>query len=565
MAQNTYTAKKSGKGLKVLGIIAGILVAALLLGLCVYSKLGDSGFFLRHTVAVKSENFEVNNAMMSYFFSTNYSSAMSSNSSTYTNYMGLDTSSSLKSQQYPGGGTWYDYFMQSVTLPSVKQLLTLAEAAKAAGYELSDEDKASIDEALSTLETTAKNAGYSTSYYIMNYYGVGLNIDDVRDAMELSQYAYSYYNHLVDSYSFTEEDWTNHYNENTLSFQKIDYLKYTFDATNYETEEAEEADTDVTTEASTDVTTEASTEATTEAVTEAVTEAATEATTEAVTDATTDEATDTTAVEEENENAEIIAIATAYASELAECKDAESFTAYVEKHLTDVVYASTEDETEKLSSIQEDLEGLESKAVAYEEGDTINNTLFTMKNGEVFTENNDTKITVYLITAEAYREDYTTKDARVIVLSNSDGDVTATLDEINSEFTSGMTDEKFEELYTEYSLDSSAAATGGLYENIGKDSFGVDELDAWLYDDARQAGDHDIFTHSTSSDSTSTDSTVYYYVVSYVGDGDIKWQTDVNSALVEAKYSEDYEGFEESYGGDKITVDLVELYKIPAN
>ena len=34
----------------------------------------------------------------------------------------------------------------------------------------------------------------------MNYYGYGVNLKDVRSAMEMSQLAYSYYNSVMDSY-----------------------------------------------------------------------------------------------------------------------------------------------------------------------------------------------------------------------------------------------------------------------------------------------------------------------------------------------------------------------------
>ena len=90
---------------------------------------------------------------MSYFFTTNLSSELSKNSTVYQ-YYGLDTSKSLKTQNYPSGGTWYDYFMQSVTIPSVKQMLTLCEQAKSVGFELSDDDRASIDESIQTIKDT---------------------------------------------------------------------------------------------------------------------------------------------------------------------------------------------------------------------------------------------------------------------------------------------------------------------------------------------------------------------------------------------------------------------------
>ena len=62
---------------KVLGIIAGVLAVVIIAGLFTFTKLSDNGFFLRHNYSVKSENYQVNNAQMSYFFSTNYYSSVS--------------------------------------------------------------------------------------------------------------------------------------------------------------------------------------------------------------------------------------------------------------------------------------------------------------------------------------------------------------------------------------------------------------------------------------------------------------------------------------------------------
>ena len=81
MAVKTNNQKKTGKGKKI-AIICAVVVAVLAVGaLALYSHFSDSGFFLRHTVAVESDNFKVNNAMMSYFYYYNLNNAQSSSSS----------------------------------------------------------------------------------------------------------------------------------------------------------------------------------------------------------------------------------------------------------------------------------------------------------------------------------------------------------------------------------------------------------------------------------------------------------------------------------------------------
>lgn len=515
----------------VLITVACVLAVAIIGSVFTYTLLGNNGYFLRHTVAVKSENYEVNNAQMSYFFTTNLSSELSKNSTVYQ-YYGLDTSKSLKTQNYPSGGTWYDYFMQSVTIPSVKQMLTLCEQAKSVGFELSDDDRASIDESIQTIKDTASQRGYSVSQYVMNYYGYGVNLKDVRSAMEMSQLAYSYYNSVMDSYEHSDSDLAGYFSEHENDFLKIDYLSYTFKVS-----DVKNADTSTDTDTSAD------------------------------TDTSTDTAasTDTSAEsKEEDEDAEYKAQIKASADSLAAITDVEQFKAYVENYLKTVVYAS-ETDTDKLDgNVTSAMSKLETKGASYSEDSDEIKALFDMTeaNKTFLHTHDDGTCEVYLLTAPKYREEYTTKNARVIALSSSDsGSITSTIDTINEALNSAEDkDAKFIELADEYSR---STAKDALYENIGKDDFDIDEMNAWLWDESRADGDRDIFSKESTSSSTSASSTTYYYIVMYKGDGMTKWKYDVDTAMKNAQYEEAYKGFEEAHGGDKITVNLDNIYKIP--
>ena len=531
----------------VLITVACVLAVVIIGSVFTYTLLGNNGYFLRHTVAVKSENYEVNNAQMSYFFTTNLSSELSKNSTVYQ-YYGLDTSKSLKTQNYPSGGTWYDYFMQSVTIPSVKQMLTLCEQAKSVGFELSDDDRASIDESIQTIKDTASQKGYSVSQYVMNYYGYGVNLKDVRSAMEMSQLAYSYYNSVMDSYEHSESDLAGYFSEHENDFLKIDYLSYTFKVS-----DVKSADT------STDTDTSADTDASTDTAASTDTSAGNAESTD------TDASTDTSAEsKEEDEDAEYKAQIKASADSLAAITDVEQFKAYVENYLKTVVYAS-ETDTDKLDgNVTSAMSKLETKGASYSEDSDEIKALFDMTeaNKTFLHTHDDGTCEVYLLTAPKYREEYTTKNARVIALSSSDsGSITSTIDTINEALNSAEDkDAKFIELADEYSR---STAKDALYENIGKDDFDIDEMNAWLWDESRADGDRDIFSKESTSSSTSSSSTTYYYIVMYKGDGMIKWQYDVDTAMKNAQYEEAYKGFEEAHGGDKIAVNLGKKYKFP--
>lgn len=509
----------------VLITVACVLAVAIIGSVFTYTLLGNNGYFLRHTVAVKSENYEVNNAQMSYFFAANLSSELANNSTVYQ-YYGLDTSKSLKTQNYPSGGTWYDYFMQSVTIPFVKQMLTLCEQAKSVGFELSDEDLASIDESIQAIKDSASQGGYSVSQYLLRSYGYGVNLKDVRSAMEMSRLASSYRNSVMDSYEHSESDLAGYFSEHENDFLKIDYLSYTFKVS-----DVKSADTSTDTDTSAD----------------------------------TDASTDTSAEsKEEDEDAECKAQIKASADSLAAITDVEQFKAYVENYLKTVVYAS-ETDTDKLDgNVTSAMSKLETKGASYSEDSDEIKALFDMTeaNKTFLHTHDDGTCEVYLLTAPKYREEYTTKNARVIALSSSDsGSITSTIDTINEALNSAEDkDAKFIELADEYSR---STAKDALYENIGKDDFDIDEMNAWLWDESRADGDRDIFSKESTSSSTSTSSTTYYYIVMYKGDGMTKWKYDVDTAMKNAQYEEAYKGFEEAHGGDKITVNLDNIYKIP--
>ncbi len=564
--------KTGGKGMKALKIIAVVLAVLIVAALFVFTKMGDSGFFLRHTYSVQSEHYKVSNTMMSYYYTSNLTSALSSQNASYYTYMGLDTSKSLKSQQYPGGGTWYDYFMQQVTVPNVKQMLTLAEAAYAEGYELTEKDRETIDSVMESITSSAKAQNVSEDYFVMSRFGVGVKAKDVRAALELSQLAASYSQKIADSFEFGESDWQTYFDGHKDDFRRVDYLSYTLNADSL-VPKTDAADTaPVTTDAATDAATDASTDAVTDAATDAATDAVTDAATDAATDAVTDAATDTDKAKagtdtdkaddsKDEDKSEYIAITTKYANELREAKDVDDFKAIVEKYLRDELYKD-QDEDEQGESVKSALDALESTAVKYNASNDISKELFAAKTGDIVVDEanaKDGKFVVYLVTTSDYVEEYATKNAYIIWFEATENNANA-VSEINSALESDSSAENFAKLAKEYSQDESGIENGAFYENLHKDSYPSDEMMDWLYDGERKAGDRKDFTYTSGTGDSAVE---YRFVVQYAGDGIAMWQTDADSALKTDAYNEKYSEFEKSHG-DKIEVNLTDLYKIPA-
>lgn len=155
--------------------------------------------------------------------------------------------------------------------------------------------------------------------------------------------------------------------------------------------------------------------------------------------------------EDKKELSEYALLAKSYANELAKCTDAESFNKYVENYLNETAYADVEDAEKKAESVKADMDKLETKSAPYSESSDISKKIFDMKPGEtyVYEDDDNGNYTAYLVTVEPYREDYVTKDARIIVLSDANGDVNSKIDEINAAINEGITDEKFAEALRE--------------------------------------------------------------------------------------------------------------------
>ena len=240
-----FAEKNNGKntGLKIaLSAIALVVVAVLLL-----SVIQSSGILLRADYGYKSENFEIDGAMMQYLYNTQVHNFVSTYYQ-YIYYYGLmgmkivDFSKPLESQTFNDtaksmfgsyDGTWFDYFWDMAEA-SAKQILVLCEAAKAEGkfdaYEA--EIKPTIDEMMDSYKETSKESFGSLNEYVEYLYGEGVKASDVRKIELLSQIATKYYSDKSVAFydGLTDEQITKYHNDNKSDYLKADYFTATFSA-----------------------------------------------------------------------------------------------------------------------------------------------------------------------------------------------------------------------------------------------------------------------------------------------------------------------------------------------
>lgn len=237
------TPKKKQKGMPSWAVtLLTVVITVSIVCSAVLLALSSNGVFGRMKTAMKSEDYKVNQNTFSYFFKANYANFQTEYES-YLNYFSLDTTKSLKDQPYGGSegdyayetyylgafeGTWYDYFMEQAT-SQVKTTLIYCEAADVLGIELDDEDKASIDSNIETLESTAALYGMSLNTYIAATYGSGVNVKDIRKGLELSALATKCSEVIAEqvSDSVTDSMIDEEYADNKVDYDLIDYMMYT--------------------------------------------------------------------------------------------------------------------------------------------------------------------------------------------------------------------------------------------------------------------------------------------------------------------------------------------------
>lgn len=518
-------AKSAAMRKKIIAIVSVVLVVVILGSLITAGLLESNGFYLRRTISVETENFKINNAMLTYFFNSTYSNLVSQNYYIFY-YMGLNTSASLKSQYYSSSTTttWFDYFMNQ-TYSSVKDMLIHCEAARAEGIELNDDDYAEIEESIDYIKATAKASGYSTDLYVSNTYGAGVNLSDVRDCLELAKLYQKYYDILMERYDarFGDADYDKYYGEHTKEMQYVNYLSYTLYVSTITDKEEDEDDE---------------------------------------TEATADDSS-----EEEKDNYEKIR---PYAERIAAATTQEAFEKAVREYIEQVIYegvtivapdsdAAKEEDAVTTDDVQKIMDTLLKEDASYTKDNEISEWLYAddtkLLSTKIFEDegsdksNPDYSLTVVMPLTAPARHEYNTIDIRHILFTKdtygTEEAAKKKAEEILAEFKAGdKTVEAFEALADKYNEDGSC-----LYENVMKGEM-VEEFEDWMFDETRVDGDCDV-----------VETDYGYHIMFWGGEGRVAWKQQAHEALVSDAYDADVESFTESY---KVTYDQKKMFDISA-
>lgn len=522
------------KSIKRLTVIFSIVMIAIVAAFLITNVIGGvnrSGVIEKNTIVATVGEHKLNSIVMNYYFYGAVNSMYSEISETYGDYAdsyikstGLDLSKPLDEQVYDedSGKTWADYFLDGA-IETAKSDYALYDLAVAENFELPEDMQSSVSNALLNVQFSAAFSSLSdVDAYLRNVYGNGSTLENYEEYLNVSSMAAAYYNAKVDSMEYDDAAIRAYESERYDDYSSYTFASYYLTYTDFRTGGTTDEDGKTTY---------------TEEENDAARKAA-EAAALSLTDATTVEELDAA-----------IAAIEAYADK--ETKPASSTN-------TDVMHTSLyEDYAEWLSqderqvgdvnvfpstSTTTDADGNEKEVVNgyyvlmflsrndnLEHLANVRHILFKFEGGTTDDDGN----TTYSDEEKAAAKE----EAEALLQQWKDGEAT---------------EESFIALVADNTDDTASAETGGLYEDIHKESDYVENFLNWAIDSSRKAGDTGI-----------VESDYGYHVMYYVGDDELTYRDYmITNDMTEEDVTAWYEGILETItvvegNSSKINKDLI--------
>lgn len=487
------------------------IVGAIIVVFAVVIILLNTNLFYSGTTAITIGDYKYTNADFQYYYSNAYASFMNS----YGSYFSMfDTTQDLDDQAFDPtyitmfGGTvpeslgedasWKDYF-EAVAIENMVEITALYDSAVKEGYTLSEEDAASIEEAVASFDTAAESYGLRNGEaFVSFYYGKGNTIESVSALMERGYIASAYAQDKYDSFEYTSDELNAYYDEHK---DELDVFSFEYYLVSAEKEEV--------TETVTDEETGEETEQTSEKVTDETMAAAKETADQLLTAA--ENGRDEGAMSFSEAVTEV-AGAEAEATEFVNTLGVNSLS-YLPDAVSDWLTDSSREEG--------DMAVLEVEDSGY--------YVVCFNGRSDNTDYNAVNFHHILIKATDENEDGEYSDEELTVAEDK-------INEIYDEWVNGdATEDSFAELANANSEDSGSNTNGGLYEHVGKNSM-VDVVNDFIFNPDTKPGDTTIVLNESSNYTG-------YHLIYFVGADEMSYHdclADYGTSTVEGLRQPDY-------------------------
>ncbi len=429
-------------------VIAIVLVVAIAGGLA-WKVVDGLGIIEKFATAVEIGDTKLSAAEYNYYYSAQHQQMAYYEQMYQSNYgysIGYDTTvapDEQNSTEKDADGnpiTWAESFKTSA-VNYAQSIIAYYNEAVEAGYELSEDEIAQINETIENYRTEAANSNYSLNAYLRESFGAGFNEKSFKKQLEMEIVAQNFSEDKADEFNnaLSEEDVLKVYNENKKNYNYADVRYYSFA---YKTLTANEGE---------------SKEALAER--QKAENAKVDAEAKAVLDKITDDASFVAAVKEAKESKDTdlttLSSNTSYSSLTASTSDKAADWAF--------------DAARKAG---------DKTVIAGEKGAIV---LYIVKPSYSM---NSVDVRHCLVQFDSETDEVTDAQKEVAYTEAKN---------LLDEWLKGdKTEESFAAMAKENTDDTASAETGGLYEGIRITDNYVAEFEAWSFDDSRKAGDTGI-------------------------------------------------------------------------
>ena len=504
--------QKEAKKLKAYSItfvvimLAVIITAVAVMG---FTAFKNSGITERNTIAAVVNEHEISSVEMTYYYKDAisntynewYSSYGDSTAQIVTWMLNLDLSKPLGEQEYPEGGTWADHFM-NMALENAKSNYAIYDLAKSEGYTLSEDEQTALDENLNYMNMYATMYGYNNlTDYLRMLYGNGANEKSYKDYMTRSSIATAYYNDHYDTLTYEDADIRAYEEDKFNNYSSYNYALYYVDNDAYLTGGTKDEEGKVT--------------------------YSDEEKGAAIELAYADSEALLSATNLEELNAAIAALAINAEKEGVKANESNN-----------VLYSNLDEVFSKwLSDVDRKENDITSIADEKTETNDDGNEVTTVEGYHVlmFLSRNDNtdpmaNVRHLLVQFEGGTQD---DEGNVTYSDEEKAAAKKKADDLLKTWNEGeATEESFIALVKEHSADEGSVETGGLYENINRDSSYVPNFLNWSIDADRKTGDCEV-----------VETEYGYHIMYFVGNSKLSYRDqmitdDLRTEDLEAWYNE---------------------------
>ena len=246
MTEKQLAEQKEAKKLKIMTTVFVVVLAVMVCFAAVTAvtkTIENSGIREKNTVAVTIGEHEISNAELNYYF-ISYVNNFYSQYGSYASLLGLDVTKPLNEQvvNEETGETWADDLLKSA-VENAKAVYALNDAAEAAGFTLTEDQLAEIDNYIETEMLYAQvYYGYTDlNDYLKAMYGPGANEESYRRYFRMAYTADAYQSAYYDDLSYEDADLREAEADNYDAYSSYSYNYYYLASSKFDDAAAAEA------------------------------------------------------------------------------------------------------------------------------------------------------------------------------------------------------------------------------------------------------------------------------------------------------------------------------------